>query len=134
MSKGYEYKGFKVEEILEMGKVEVVKKVKSSLESRKCKNKGNEEVYKESCELLEMIDKWLMDKGELRKGSNGVKGKYDGMVIEDMSKEELKGYYESLYSRVSVKEKNGRDCKFEKERLERVKEVRKERMKESVVW
>lgn len=126
------YKGFEVEEVLEMGKVEVVDGMINSVSSIKSRNRKDKEKVKECLEVLEMLKKWKEEKGFVKVGK---RGKYEGVEIKSLSDSELDGMYESLYSRRcyyrglddrKYKEIEGKLKEIKLERLERKKKKVKE--------
>lgn len=121
------YKGYSVDEVLKSGNVCVIDGMINSVSSKKSRYRGDKEIVKECENVLKKLNEYK-EKNGLKK-ENGKRGKYDEVKsLEELSKEELDGMYESLYSRRCYYRKRG-DNKRLKEVESRIEEIKKERLK-----
>ena len=125
------YKNMSVEEVVELGNVVLVDGMINSVNSKKSRNRNNEEVVKECKEVLEKLNNWKMENGFVK---SGKRSKYESVVVGEMSEEDLNGMYESLYSRRSYYIKIGNSVKVKEieEKIEKVKEEKKVRSYEKM--
>ena len=118
------YKGMSVAEVLEMGNVVVIDGMINSVNSKKSRNRKDEEIVKECVEVLEKLNEWKIQNGCVK---SAKRGKYEDVEISSMSDEDLAGMYESLYSRrcyyrkVDVKKFEEIERKIEEVKVEKTR-------------
>lgn len=121
------YKDMSVNEVLEIGNVVLVDGMINSVNSKKSRNRNDEEIVKECVEILQRLNEWKMQNGYVK---SAKRGKYEDVEISQMSDEDLAGMYESLYSRRCYYRKV--DAKKFEEIERRIDEVKAEKTRRKI--
>ena len=124
------YKDMTCEEVMEIGNVALVDGMINSVNSKKSRNRKNEEIVKECVEVINRLNEWKRENGCVK---SAKRGKYDNVEISLLSDEDLDGMYESLYSRRDYwKDLDAKKYQEICEKLEEVKSEKKRRRIEAL--